>query len=95
VSVLYGDEGAFPSGLPLTLRLRETYSLLDGTVLRQTPLRADLILYRTTDGRPRSHFSLRPIPIQQTLPVSVELENLKPPILRLDDPTTVPSFAVP
>ncbi|HEX9731527.1 MAG TPA: Ig-like domain-containing protein, partial [Thermoanaerobaculia bacterium] len=57
------------SGLPLTMVIREELELLDGTIRRFAPFRADVVLYRALDGTPRSRFRLRPSTAARTTPI--------------------------
>jgi RHS repeat-associated protein len=65
------------SGLPLTLVIEEELTLLDGSVRRQAPYQADLILYHAPDGTPRSRFRLRPSEAAQELPLQLGAEDVK------------------
>ncbi len=65
-----------PSGLPLTVVVREELTLLDGTVRRETPYEADLSLYHGSDGAARSLFRLRPSELAQALPVQMGAEDV-------------------
>ncbi len=64
------------SGLPITLLIEEELTLLDGSVRRQTPYQADLIVYHAPDGTPRSRFQLRPSPAAQDLPLQLGVEKV-------------------
>ena len=63
------------SGLPLTLEVAESLTLLDGSVRRQTPYQADLVLYRAPDGAARSRFRLRPSQDARSLPLELGAED--------------------
>jgi RHS repeat-associated protein len=64
------------SGLPLTLEVAESLTLLDGSVRRQSPYQADLILYHAPDGAARSRFRLRPSQDARSLPLQLGAEDV-------------------
>ncbi|MCB1037134.1 MAG: carboxypeptidase regulatory-like domain-containing protein, partial [Acidobacteria bacterium] len=76
VTVTYTLLQDVPSGLPLTLLVREDLTLLDGTVRRSAPYETDLLLFKTDGGSPRSRFGLRPSLEAQTLPLSLGAEDV-------------------
>ncbi len=76
VTASYTLSGEAPSGLPLTVSVREELTLLDGTVRQEAPYEADLVLYHGTDGAPRSLFDLRPSPLAQDLPLEMGAEDV-------------------
>jgi RHS repeat-associated protein len=65
-----------PSGLPLTLVIEERLDLLDGTVRREAPYRADLVLYRAPDGAERSRFRLRASEAAARVPLALGTEGV-------------------
>lgn len=75
-TVTYVLAADLPSGLALTLSTEEELELLDGTVRREAPYPADLVLYRGPSGDPRSRFSLRPSTSARTLPVRLGSEQV-------------------
>ena len=66
--------GGVASGMPLTLSVAEQLTLLDGTVRKQPPYPADLVLYHAGDGTARARFRLAPSPQAQELPLSLGSE---------------------
>ena len=77
VTVDYTVTGTPPSGVPLTLTVREELTLLDGGVRRQAPYEADVVMYRRADtGAPRSRFGLRPSEEAQTTPLEMGAEDV-------------------
>ncbi|HEV7786016.1 MAG TPA: hypothetical protein VGQ28_11810, partial [Thermoanaerobaculia bacterium] len=75
-TALYTVSQGVASGLPVTLFIEEELTLLDNSVRRQTPYQADLILYHTADGTPRSRFQLRPSQAAQALPLKLGAEDV-------------------
>ncbi|MDA8017398.1 MAG: Ig-like domain-containing protein, partial [Thermoanaerobaculia bacterium] len=67
---------AVVSGVPLTLWIREELELLDGTVRRQAPYPADLVLYRSPSGDARSRFWLEPSETAQRLTLRAGEESV-------------------
>ncbi|MEA2604011.1 MAG: hypothetical protein QOF89_5003 [Acidobacteriota bacterium] len=65
-----------PSGLPLTLVIEEKLTLLDGSLRRKAPYRADLVVYRADDDAPRSRFRLRPSVAASEEPLSLGTEDV-------------------
>ncbi len=70
------DPAALPSGTPLTLEVREELRLLGGDVRREPPFLADLSIYRTSDGAPRSKFFLRPSEAAELLPIELGRDDV-------------------
>ena len=68
---LGADPSALPSGTPLTLEVREELRLLDGEIRREAPFFADLAIYRTAEGAPRSTFYLQPSEAAELLPIDL------------------------
>ena len=68
--------GDVASGLPLTLVVEESLTLLDESSRLQAPYQADLILYHAPGGAPRSRFQLRPSDLAQMLPLKVGAEDV-------------------
>ncbi|MBZ0113048.1 MAG: Ig-like domain-containing protein, partial [Thermoanaerobaculia bacterium] len=66
-----------PSGLPLTVEIREQLTLLDGSSRNQPPYSSDFLLYHDSLGTPASHFNLRPSLVAQTVPVDIGVEDLE------------------
>jgi RHS repeat-associated protein len=64
------------SGLPLTLVVEESLTLLDESSRLQAPYQADLILYHAPGGAARSRFLLRPSDLAQTLPLKMGAEDV-------------------
>ena len=64
------------SGVPLTVTVREELTLLDGSVRREPPYEADLVLYHSTLGEPRSRFGLKPSETAQSVPLSLGAEDV-------------------
>ncbi|MEL7059312.1 MAG: Ig-like domain-containing protein, partial [Acidobacteriota bacterium] len=59
VDYVFGAAPA-PSGTPLSLRVQEELELLDGSLRREAPYRADVVLYRDAAGQPSSRFWIAP-----------------------------------
>lgn len=78
--VAYQLAGEIASGQPLTVVVSEELRLLDGSIRRETPYQADLILYRSSQGTPRSRFWLRPSTAATLLPLDLGTEDV---VLRL------------
>src|SRR3954471_3574577 len=72
----YATAQPVASGLPLTLLVQESLTLLDDTSRRQAPYEADLILYHAPGGAARSRFRLRPSDTSQTLPLKMGAEDV-------------------
>ncbi|MEM1181669.1 MAG: Ig-like domain-containing protein [Acidobacteriota bacterium] len=72
-----------PSGLPLTLVIQEELELVDGSVRREAPYRAQLVLYRDAAGTPSSRFRLRPSAVARSQPVRLGAEDVT--VLRYAD----------
>lgn len=64
------------SGLPLTLRIREELTLLDGSVRHQPTYESDLVLYHDAAGEPASHFGLAPSLEARQVPIEVGAEEV-------------------
>ncbi len=64
------------SGLALTLSIVEELTLADGSVRREAPYSADLVLYHAPGGAARSRFDLRPSGAAQSLPLHLGAENV-------------------
>ncbi|MEM8963524.1 MAG: Ig-like domain-containing protein, partial [Acidobacteriota bacterium] len=64
------------AGVPLTLDIVETLTLLDGSVRTEAPYRADLIVYRAASGLHRSVFRLQPSETAQTVPLELGTEDV-------------------
>ncbi len=75
-TVAYTLAAPAPSGLPLTLTIEEELELLDGSLRREPPYRADLVLYHSPSGAPRSRFHLRPSEAARLLPLRVGAEDV-------------------
>ncbi|HEV8631418.1 MAG TPA: Ig-like domain-containing protein, partial [Thermoanaerobaculia bacterium] len=75
-TVGYTASEGVASGMPLTIRVREELTLLDGTVRREAPYEADLVLYHSFEHAPRSRFGLVPSSAAQTTPVSMGAEDV-------------------
>ena len=59
-----------------TVSQEQSTALLDGTVRRSVPYRADLVLYHQSDGTPSSRFGLRPSAVARSLPVELGAEDV-------------------
>ncbi|HMB54269.1 MAG TPA: Ig-like domain-containing domain, partial [Thermoanaerobaculia bacterium] len=64
------------SGLAVTVTVRETLTLLDGTVRTGAPYDVDAVVYRAADGTPRSRFRLRPSAEASRLPIELGAEDV-------------------
>ncbi|MCG8461929.1 MAG: Ig-like domain-containing protein, partial [Holophagales bacterium] len=76
VTVSYTLTTPQPSGLPLTLSIQEELELLDGTLRRQAPYRAQVVLYHDSTGQPASRFRLRPSALARSQPVRLGAEDV-------------------
>ncbi|MEO1085018.1 MAG: Ig-like domain-containing protein, partial [Acidobacteriota bacterium] len=72
-----------PSGVPLTLLIQEELELVDGTLRREAPYRAQLVLYRNAAGDATSRFRLRPSDLARSQPVRLGAEDVT--VLRYTD----------
>lgn len=64
------------SGLPLTLRIREELTLLDGSVRHQPTYESDLVLYHDATGAPVSRFGLAPSLEARQVPIEMGAEQV-------------------
>ena len=83
VTVTYDLTSAQPSGVPLLVVVQEELELLDGTIRREAPYQAHLVLYHDAQGRPTSHFKLQPSVSAQSRPIRLGAEAVT--VLRYTD----------
>jgi hypothetical protein len=82
VTVVYTLSADAPSGTPLTVVVQEELTLLDGTVRREPPYEADLVLHRSSPSDPfagsdpRSLFDLVPSAVARSVPFQVGAEDV-------------------
>ncbi len=74
---LGANPAALPSGTPLTLEIREELRLLGGEIRREAPFFADLAIYRTAEGAPRSRFYLQPSEAAELLPIELGRDDVE------------------
>jgi hypothetical protein len=74
-TVDYTATEAAASGSTVTLSITEELQLLDGTTRTEPPYRADLVVYRTTEGA-RSRFFLASSEAARLLPIELGEENV-------------------
>lgn len=75
-TVTYSLDSPVPSGAPLSLEIEEILHLLDGSERRESPFRADLVLYHASSGAPQSRFDLRPSEAARMLPIDTGDESV-------------------
>ncbi len=76
-TVVFELAAEIPSGVPVTLSVREELELLDGSLRRETPYRADVVIYRALDGvTPLIRFWLRPSLEARRQPVRLGAEEV-------------------